>query len=61
MIIDFRKCSIEPNYVNINDSIVERESSYKYLGVVLDNQLAWHDHIENLMKNQILDYTASAN
>jgi hypothetical protein len=50
LIIDFRKCrpSLEP--IMINNSEVQRTSKYKYLGVVMDDCLSWHDHIDHLCK-----------
>ncbi|PIK41222.1 hypothetical protein BSL78_21929 [Apostichopus japonicus] len=50
MVIDFRKGDHEPPPVVIKDLAVNRVSSYKYLGVVLDDQLNWHDHIDYLVR-----------
>lgn len=41
MIIDFRRNTIAPEPVVIKGSVVDRISSYKYLGVVLNNKLTW--------------------
>ncbi|KAJ8047183.1 hypothetical protein HOLleu_06114 [Holothuria leucospilota] len=51
MIIDFRtKHKVIPEPVLINDSIVERVTEYKYLGVVIDNDLKWHEHVAYVEK-----------
>lgn len=51
MVIDYRKSKKVPSVVTINGSIVERVDRYKYLGVVIDNRLSWHEHVEALLKN----------
>ena len=50
MIIDFRKKKpqIEPLY--IKNECVDRVKSYKYLGVTIDDQLDWHEHLPNVYK-----------
>ena len=50
MIIDLKKGRNTPDEVTIKDKVIERVSSYKYSGVVMDNRLAWHDHIDYLVK-----------
>ena len=50
MVIDFRKSRMVPKGVIIKGSAVERVDNYKYLGVVIDSRLTWHDHIDMLMK-----------
>ena len=43
MIIDFRRK--KPNYkpVMVNGEAVEQVDKYRYLGLVIDNKLAWHE------------------
>ena len=41
MIIDFRKSKALPDPIIINDHTVERISTYKYLGIMLNNDLSW--------------------
>ena len=50
MVIDFRKSHVVSNEVIIKGGVVERVDNYKYLGVLLDSRLSWHDHIDMLMK-----------
>ena len=50
LIIDFRKNKNNADNVVINNTCVERVSTYKYLGVVFDDKLKWGDHIDSLMK-----------
>ena len=38
--------------VYINGEPLEFNSEAKYLGVIIDNKLTWHQHIENI-KNKI--------
>ena len=41
MIIDIRKSKALPDPIIINDHSVGRVSTYKYLGIVLNNDLSW--------------------
>ena len=50
LIIDFRTKRVEPDTVIIKGSGVERPDYYKYLGLVMDNRLSWHDHIDHICK-----------
>lgn len=51
MIMDFRtKQKSVPVPIEIKNSNVERISQYKYLGVVFDDFLTWHPHINYTMK-----------
>ncbi|KAJ8038236.1 hypothetical protein HOLleu_15600 [Holothuria leucospilota] len=51
MVIDYRKYTTRvPTEVIIKESVVESVSTYKYLGIVTDDQIAWHDHIDYLVK-----------
>ena len=49
MIIDF-KIFFTPSSIVLKGSKVDRVSSYKYLGIMIDDKLAWHDHIDYLIK-----------
>ena len=35
----------EPFFIQINGFEIEQTHSYKYLGVIIDDKLKWHDHI----------------
>jgi len=50
MIIDFRNSSCPPCSVVLKGSSVERVSSYKYLGIIIDDKLNWHTHINSMIK-----------
>ncbi|PIK46347.1 hypothetical protein BSL78_16796 [Apostichopus japonicus] len=50
MIIDFRHNTNPPPPVVVKGSVIDRVTSYKYLGVVLNDHLAWGDHIDILVK-----------
>ena len=50
MVIDFRKSKSVSNEVIIKGNTVERVDNYKYIGVVIDNRFAWHDHVDMLVK-----------
>ncbi len=47
---DFRKKRPKPEPVSIQGTEVELVSSYKYLGVQLDNKLDWSSHMEAVHK-----------
>ena len=49
MIIDFRKSKALPDPIIINDHTVERVSTYKYLGVVLNNDLSWSNNTDYII------------
>ena len=50
MIIDFRRK--KPNYkpVMVNGEAVEQVDKYRYLGLVIDNKLAWHENTDEIIK-----------
>ena len=50
MIIDFRIKHADYEPIIIKGSKVERVQSYKYLGVLMDNKLDWHLHIDSVVK-----------
>ena len=50
LIIDYRTQKPDFDPILINDSEVQRTNNYKYLGVVIDDNLMWHDHINHLYK-----------
>ena len=37
-------------YINVGDKVIECENSVKLLGVTIDNQLNFNEHISNLCK-----------
>ena len=42
--------------VKIDDSVIEQVSSHKILGVVIDSQMNYESHIDELCKNAIYPY-----
>ena len=51
MVIDFRTTKKHtPDSVVLKGSDVERVSEYKYLGIVMDDKLSWHPHVDFLVK-----------
>ena len=50
MVIDFRTKKHTPDSVVLKGSDVERVSVYKYLGIVMDDKLSWHPHVDFLVK-----------
>ena len=50
VIWDFRTNSVMKDAVRINGMEVEITSMYKYLGLILDNQLSFKDHVESQLK-----------
>ena len=49
MIIDFRKSKALPDPIIINDHTVERVRTYKYLGVMLNNDLSWSSNTDYII------------
>ena len=50
LVIDYRKNRHMPDPILINNKEVTRTDQYKYLGVVMDDQLCWHHHVDYLIK-----------
>ncbi len=50
MVIDLRTKKHTPDSVVLKGSDVERVSVYKYLGIVMDDKLSWHPHVDFLVK-----------
>ena len=50
LVIDYRKNGHVPEPVLINNTEVTRTKQYKYLGVVMDDTLCWHQHTDYLIK-----------
>ena len=48
LIVDFRKNISPPDPIIIKNESVEIVSSYKYLGVTVDNKLNWNQHVSLL-------------
>ena len=44
-----KKQNIPNFFVKINDSLLEKCKTYKYLGVVIDEKLKWDAHMEHIM------------
>ena len=49
MIINFRKSKALPDPIIINDHTVERVRTYKYLGVMLNNDLSWSSNTDYII------------
>ena len=49
MIIDFRKSKALPDPIIINDHTVERVRTYKYLGIMLNNDLSWSNNTDYII------------
>ena len=49
MIIDFRKSKALPDPIIINDHTVQRVSTYKYLGIMLNNDLSWSNNTDYII------------
>ena len=50
MIIDFRRNQNKKDPIHINDSEVDIVSSYKYLGVTIQDDLKWDTHVDMQLK-----------
>ena len=59
MIINFRISCSPPSSIVLKGSKVDRVSSYKYLGIMIDDKLGWHDHINYLIKRLNVRCTVS--
>ena len=46
MILDMREKQNSKTQVTINNSFVAVVSSYKYLGVIIQDNLKWNEHVE---------------
>ena len=53
MVIDFRQKDTEIMPLKINDLIIEQVSTYKYLGVTIDEELHWGDHKKKKKKKKL--------
>ena len=52
LIIDFRKHSQSPQPLRINGETVEPVTTYRYLGVTLNNKKNWTDNVNELQKKR---------
>ena len=43
----------EPFSVQINGFEIEQTHSYKYLGVIIDDKLKWHDYITYICRKMV--------
>ena len=50
MLIDFRKDRTVIPAIKINDCVLERVSSYKLLGLWIDDDLKWKTNTEYIVK-----------
>ena len=50
MIFDFRKIQNDKAPVIINNTSVKQVPSYKYLGVIIQNNLKWNEHVTAQVK-----------
>ena len=52
VIIDIRKSKALPDPIIINDHTVEHVCTYKYLGVMLNNDLSWSNNTDFIISKQ---------
>ena len=50
MIVDFRKGKHDFGDIVIKGEVVERVKTYKYLGIVLDENLSWKENTDHIVK-----------
>ena len=50
MIFDFRKIHNDKTPIIINNTSVKQVPSYKYLGVIIQNNLKWNEHVTAQVK-----------
>ena len=50
MIFDFRKIQNDKAPIIINNTSVKQVPSYKYLGVIIQNNLKWNEHVTAQVK-----------
>ncbi len=50
MEIDFRSSPSSPQTTSVKGQMVEWASSYKYLGLIIDNKLCFDTHVEAVRK-----------
>ena len=50
IIIDFRKKKTKPVEISLNNKIVERVHYFKYLGLVIDDELNWKENVNTVLK-----------
>ena len=46
----FKKHSDNPPHLCINDTVIDRETEFKLLGVVIQDNLKWNSHISSILK-----------
>ena len=44
LVIDFRRNRIPPTPLTVNGETIERATTYKYLGVIIDEKLNWNEN-----------------
>ena len=50
MLVSFSRDTPTVHNITVDGDIIERVSECKLLGVILNNRLSWHDHIDAMMK-----------
>ena len=50
MIVDYSKRQAEQASINIDEAVVERVESFKFLGVHITNELSWSKHTKTVVK-----------
>ena len=50
MLISFKRKTPVISNITINNTPIERVTSYKLLGLIVSSNLTWNDHIESLTK-----------
>lgn len=54
MVIDFRSCQLAPQPTRVKGQKMEGASSYKYLGLIINNKLRFDTHVDAVCKKVTL-------
>ena len=59
LIVDYRKRRAEQAPININEAVVERVETLKFLGFHITNDLSWSKHTKTVVKRQDKTFSPS--